>query len=323
MSRIPRLPAAFAIVLAAWATAPLAQTWPAKSLRVIVPVGAASTTDIVARAVVEQLAAQLGQAIVVENRAGAGTTIGENLVAKADSDGYTLLITSSAHTIAPALYSNLAYDPARDLAAVAPLGVSAGVLVVAPAKGYRTAAEFVAAAKAKPGAMNFSSVGIGTATHLSAERFRTSAGVAAVHVPFKGGAEAMTEVLAGRVDFFFGPVGLVAPHVREGKLVALAVNSARRSAALPDVPTTQEAGYANAEYPIWFGLFAPANTPRDIVEQLNRETLKALAAPKLRDRMLALGVDPMVMTASAFEAHVQREIAADAELVKATGIKLE
>ena len=300
-----------------------AQTWPTKPLRVIVPVGAGSTTDIIPRVVFEQLSPQLGQPIVVENRTGAGGTIGTAFVAKADPDGYTILAHGSAHTIAPALYSNLSYDPARDFAAVVPFGISPSVLVVAPAKGFRTVGDLVATAKARPGTFNFSSVGIGTATHLSAERFRFSAGVEAVHIPFKGGAEAMSEVMAGRVDFFFGPVGIVSPQLRDGKLAALVVNGAKRSAVLPDVPTTLEAGFANAEYPIWFGLFLPVKTPREIVDKLHRETLKALQAPKVREKLAALGLDPMVMTPKEFDAYVQKEVALNAALVKAIGIKPE
>lgn len=300
-----------------------AQTWPTKPLRVIVPVGAGSTTDIIPRVVFEQLAPQLGQPIVVENRTGAGGTIGTGFVAKADPDGYTILAHGSAHTIAPALYSSLSYHPARDFAAVVPFGISPSVLVVTPAKGYKTVSDFVAAAKARPGAFNFSSVGIGTATHLSAERFRLSAGVDATHIPFKGGAEALTEAMTGRVDFFFGPVAIILPHVRDGKLTALVVNGAKRSTALPEVPTTLEAGFSDAEYPIWFGLFLPAKTPRDIVDKLNRETLKALQAPKSRERLAALGLDAMVMTPGEFDAHVQKEVAVNAALVKAIGIKPE
>ena len=232
-----------------------AQTWPAKPIKAVVPVGAGSTTDIIPRLVFEQLAAQLGQTIVVENRVGAGGTIGSNFVAKADPDGYTILAHGSAHTIAPALYPNLPYHPARDFSAVVPLGISPSVLVVSPERGFKTVEDLVAAARAKPGAMNFSSVGLGSATHLSAERFRISAGVEAVHIPFKGGAEAMSEVIAGRIDFFFGPVGLVLPNIRDGKLVALVVNGHRRSEALPAVQTTLESGFRDAEYPIWFGLF--------------------------------------------------------------------
>jgi tripartite-type tricarboxylate transporter receptor subunit TctC len=300
-----------------------ADGWPTKPIRAIVPVGAGSTTDIVPRALFERLSAQLGQAIVVENRAGAGTTIGAAAVASAEPDGYTLLARGSAHTIAPALHPKLKYHPSRDFAAVVPLGVSANVLVVSPTAGYQSVAELVAAAKAKPGSLNFSSVGIGTATHLSAERFRRSAGIEAVHIPFKGGAEAMSEVIAGRVDFFFGPIGLVLPHLREGTLRALVVNSTRRAAALPEVPTTAEAGFANAEYPIWFGLFMPANTPREIVHKLNRETLSALDTPKLRDRFSALGIDSMPMTPAEFAAYVDKEIALNADLVNAAGIKVD
>ncbi|HWE21017.1 MAG TPA: tripartite tricarboxylate transporter substrate binding protein [Hyphomicrobiaceae bacterium] len=298
-----------------------AETWPTKPLKAIVPVGAGSTTDIIPRIVFEQLSAQLGQGIVVENRVGAGGTIGSAFVAKADPDGYTVLAHGSALTISPALYPNLGYDPARDLIAVVPFGVSPNVLVVPPARGWKTVGDLVAAAKAKPDGLNFSSVGVGTATHLSAERFRASSGIEAVHVPFKGGAEAMTEVIAGRIDFFFGPVALVLPQVQEGKLSALAVNGAKRSAALPNVPTTLEAGFADVEYPIWLGMFLPAKTARDIVDKLNRETLTALREPKVRDKLATLGFELMVMTPAEFAAHVEKEISINAALVKAAGIK--
>jgi tripartite-type tricarboxylate transporter receptor subunit TctC len=314
------LPAAALVLACMNATA---EPWPAKPLRVVVPVGAGSTTDIIPRAVFEHLAPQIGQSIVVENRPGAGGTIGSNFVAKAIPDGYTILAHGSAHTIAPSLYSNLSYDPVRDLVPVVPLGVSPLVLVVSPSRGFKTVGDFVAAAKAKPGAFTFSSVGVGTATHMGAERFRVSAGVDATHIPYKGGAEAMLEVVAGRIDFFFGPVGLVLPYVRDGRLVALVVNGSVRSAALPDLPTTQEAGYADAEYPIWFGLFLPAKTPRDIVERLHAETSKALQSPKARERLAALGIEPMAMTSQEFDALVLREVGINAALVKKIGLKPE
>ena len=300
-----------------------AQNWPTKTLRAVVPVAAGSSTDIIPRLVFEQLSVQLGGPIVVENRSGAGGTIGTAFVAKSVPDGHTILATGSVHTISQSVYSKLTYEPAHDFAAVVPLGISPNVLVVAPGKGFKTVNDLIAAGKARPGTLNFSSVGIGTATHLSAERFLLSTGVKAVHIPFKGGAEAMSELMAGRVDFFFGPVGLVLPQVREGKLLALAVNGAKRSAAMPDVPTTLEAGVANAEYPIWFGLFLPAETPRQIVDKLHRETYKALQEPKTRERLAALGVDPMVMTPTEFDAHVQKEIAINAALVKEIGLKPE
>ena len=262
-----------------------------------------------------------GQTIIIENRAGAGGTIGSTFAAKADPDGYTVLAHGSALTISPALYPDLAFDPAKDFVAAIPLGMSSGVLVVPPDRGWKTVADLIAAAKARPGSLNFSSVGVGSATHLSAERFRHSAGVEAVHIPFKGGAEAMTEVIAGRIDFFFGPVGLVLPNIREGKLRALVVNGIQRSSALPDIPTTLEAGVANAEYPLWFGLFLPAKTPRDIVDRLHSETLKTLQSTQVRGKLAALGVDPMPMSPAEFAAYVQKEIATNAALVRAAGLK--
>ncbi|HKU04931.1 MAG TPA: tripartite tricarboxylate transporter substrate binding protein [Bradyrhizobium sp.] len=299
-----------------------AQTWPSKNIRVIVPYAAGSTTDIVPRLIFEQLGVQLAQTFVVENRGGAGGTIGSAAVARADPDGYTLLVNSNAHTIAPSFYPALSYHPARDFAAVVPLGISPNVLVVSPQRGYKTIADLVAAAKAKPGSLNFSSVGVGSATHLSAERFRLSAGLDMVHVPFKGGAEAMTEVIAGRIDFYFGPVGLVLPQVKEGKLVALVQNGLRRSSSLPDVPTTREAGFVDAEFPIWFGLFAPAKTPPAVVGKLHGEALKAIQSPRTAEKLAGLGVDPLPMGSDEFGKFVEQEVAANAALVKAAGIKL-
>lgn len=312
-----------ALGLGVAAAQPLAETWPTKPMKAIVPIAPGSVIDIVPRAVFGQLTAQLGQAIVVENRPGAGQTMGASAVAKSEPDGYTLLVNSSAHAIAPALYSNLTYHPAQDFAAVTPLGVTPFVLVVPPDRGFKTARDLVAAAKAKPGAFNFSSPGVGSASHLSAERFRLSAGVAAVHVPFKGGAEMITEVIAGRIDFAFVALGAALPQIRGGKLAALAVNSAARSSALPDVATLREAGFSDAEYPMWLGLFLPARTPREIVDKLHRETLKALQEPKVKDKLAALGVDPLVMTPTEFDGFVSKETLMNAALVKAIGLKPE
>lgn len=312
-----------ALALSLFAFEVAAQAWPTKSLRAVVPVGAGSSTDVVNRIVLEQLSTQLGQPIVVENRVGAGGTIGSAIVARSEPDGYTILAHGAAHTITPAIFKNLPYDPARDFIAAVPIGSSPSVLVVSPAKGVSSVAELVAAAKARPGALNFSSVGVGTATHMSAERFMSSAGINAVHVPFKGGAEAMSEVIAGRIDFFFGPVALVLAQVRDGKLRALAVNGSNRSTVLPDVPTLREAGIREAEYPIWFALFVPARTPSDIVTRLHRETLSALQVPRVRERLVALGVDPMVMSPGEFAAYVEKEIALNATLVQQAGVKPE
>lgn len=305
----------------ALATPADAQSWPAKSLRAVIPTEAGSIADLVPRVVFEELSRQLDQSIVVENRTGAGGTIAAAFVAKSDADGYTFLVHSVAHTIAPSLYPKLGYDPARDFAAVIPLGISPHVLVVAPAKGFKTVGDLVAAGKAKPRSLTFASVGIGTATHLSAERFRASAGIEALHVPFRGGPQAVVEVMTGRVDFFFGPVGLVLPYIRDGTLVALAVNGAQRAAALPDVPTTLEAGFANAEYPIWLGIFLPVKTPRVIVEKLHDETLKALQVNLVREKLAGLGVDPLIMTPHEFDAYVEKEVAVNAALVDTAGLK--
>ena len=298
-----------------------AQTWPAKPLRVIVPIGAGSSVDLVARIVCEQLSDQLGQPIIVENRPGAGQTLGAAAVARAEPDGYTLLVNSSAHTIGPALYPNAGYHPARDFVAVAPLGATPFVLVVPPERGFRTAADLVSAAKAKPGAFNYSSPGVGSGSHLSAERFRAAAGLQSTHVPFKGGVEAMTEVMAGRIDFFFVVLGPALPHIREGKLTALAVNGEQRSTALPNVPAIAEAGFAPAANPTWFGLFLPARTPQQIADRLRREAVTALQAPKVRDKLAVLGVEPMPMSGDEFAAYVDKQAVADAALIQAIGLR--
>ena len=297
-----------------------ADDWPSRPIRVIVPVGAGSTTDIIPRLVLEALSRRLAQPVVVENRAGAGGTIGSAAVARAAPDGYMLLAFGSAHTIAPALYASLAYDPARDFASVAALGSQGSVLLVSSASGWRTAADFVTAARAQPGKLTFSSVGVGSATHLSAERFRSSASIEVMHVPYKGGAEAMMEVAAGRVDFFFAPIGLALPAIRDGKVKALAVNALTRSSVLPDVPTTAEAGYADAEYPIWFAVFAPAGTPRDVVDRLHRETMDALREPVLRDKLAQMGLEPMAMSPAQLDAYVRKEIALNAVLARRAGL---
>jgi tripartite-type tricarboxylate transporter receptor subunit TctC len=312
-----------AIVLGIPAVEAHAEAWPSRSMKMIVPITPGSVIDVAPRLVFEQLATQVGQPVVVENRPGAGQTMGASAVARSEPDGYTLLVNSAAHAIAPSLYANLDYHPARDFAAVIPLGLTPFVLVVAPERGWRTAADLAAAAKAKPGAFNFSSPGVGSASHLSAERFRLSAGMAATHVPFKGGAEAMSEVIAGRIDFAFIALGAALPHIRAGKLVALAVNGEARSPSLPDVPTLRQAGFTDAEYPMWFGVFVPVKTPRAIVERLHGETATALQQPKVRERLAGLGVDPLNLTPSEFDALVRKEIDINAALVKAIGLKAQ
>jgi tripartite-type tricarboxylate transporter receptor subunit TctC len=297
----------------------LAQTWPSKPIRAIIPFAAGSATDVIPRVVFEPLSARFGQPIVVENRGGAGTTIGAALVAKAEADGYTLLATSSAHTLVPTVYPSAPYDTAADFAAAVSLGSSPNVLVVSPEKGFKTAQDFVAAAKARPGSFNFASAGVGSATHLSAERFRMAAGFEAVHIPFRGGAEAITEVLAGRADFYFCPLGTALPQVREGKLLALAVSSPKRAALLPEVPSVVEL-FPNSDYAFWIGVFMPAKTPRDIVDQFHRAAIETMQLPNVKERLATLGMDPMPLTPAEFDAQVRAEIASTGLLAKAAGV---
>jgi tripartite-type tricarboxylate transporter receptor subunit TctC len=298
------------------------QAWPVKPIRAIVPLTAGAATDTMARVVLEQVSAQIGQPIVVENRPGAGNTIGMAAVAKADPDGYTILVNSSTQTVSPATRSQLTFDPTGDLAAVIPLGNMPVVMVVHPAKGYKKLSDFVAAAKAKPGSINYASAGAGNSSHLNGERFRLAAGFEATHVPQRGAPEALTEVVAGRLDFYFSPLLNALPFLKDGQLQALAVSGSQRASALPDVPTTVEAGYPNSEYNFWAGVFVPARVSPEIRTGLHEVIAKALAHPATRDRLRNLGADPMPMTPDAFDAHVRKEIELNRELVKAAGIKV-
>jgi tripartite-type tricarboxylate transporter receptor subunit TctC len=276
----------------------------------------------VARIVFDPLSQQLGQSIIVENRGGAGGTIGANAVAKAEPDGYTILAHSSAHVATPAIYPNAPYDAAHDFVAVAALGSSPNIVVVAPDKGFKTLHELVAAAKAKAGAMTFGTAGIGSSTHFSTERFRFSAGFDGVHVPFRGMPEVLTEVMTGRVDFCFSTIASALPFIRDRKLLALAVSTPKRSSTLPDVPTTLELGYANSDYTFWNGLFVPAKTPSDIIERLHNEAKKASTTAAVREKLGAQGIDPMPITAAEFDAQIKKEIVESIALVKAAGIKV-
>ena len=301
----------------------LAQSWPTKRVTVIVPFTAGSATDIMARTVAQRLSEQLGQPFVVENRPGAGGTIGMNVVARADADGHTILVHSSSYTITPTTYPNTPYDTVRDLTGITPLALLPQVLVISPDKGLKTVAELVKAAKAKPGAMNYASAGVGTATQLNAERFRLGAGIEVVHVPFKGTPEALTEVIAGRVEYYFCPVNAVLPLIESKKLLALAMGSSKRSAALPNLRTTVEAGVPNSDYNFWVGMAVPSKTPRDVVTRIHQETAKALESKDVRASMAKLGAEPMLMKLEEFDSYIKNEIKTNATLVKAAGIKTQ
>jgi tripartite-type tricarboxylate transporter receptor subunit TctC len=298
-----------------------AQAWPAgKPIRAVVPFTAGSTIDILGRLVLDPVSRQLGQTIVVENRGGAGGSIGSAAVAKAEPDGYTLLINASAHSAAPAAYPNITYDPAKDFAGVAMFGVVPNVFAVAPSKGIKTLQELAAKAKAS-GTMTFSSAGVGSATHWAAERFLLSAGAKATHVPFRGGPEALTEVMTGRIDFCAIGIPPTLPLVHDKRLLALAVSTAKRSAALPDVPTTLEAGFKDSDYTFWNGMLVPAKTPRAIVDRLHAEIVKALALPEVQAKLVPQGVEPMPVTPEEFDALIRREVASNVALAKAAGLK--
>jgi len=265
----------------------------------------------------------LGQPIIIENRPGAGGTLGAAQVAKSPPDGYTLLIHSAGHVANPSIYKNLPYDTVKDFAGITTLASLPNVLIVSPARGWKSVKDLVDAAKANPGKLNYASAGIGSATHMNAEIFRDAAKFDAVHVPFKGTPEALTETATGRVDFFFAPLTSALPFIRDGRLVALAVGTAQRSPVLPNVPTTVESGYPDSAYIFWVALLAPAGTPKAIVERLNAEAVKALMSAEVREKLEVLGAEPMPMTAAAFDAFIRAETMRMADVVKAAGIKAQ
>lgn len=317
--RVVTLVAAFAMLAAAKPSQ--AEDWPSKPIRAFVPFGAGSATDIIPRAVFDRLGPVLGQPIVVENRGGAGGALGVGEVTRADPDGYTILANSSALTVAPWIVPNLPYDTTKDLRAVVSLGKNANVLVVNPVKGWKTAQDMVAAAKANPGTINYGSAGVGTATHVSAERFRASAGFEATHVPYKGGAEALTDLLGGRIDFYFCPISTALPLIRDGRLTALAVSTPTRAPDLPDVPTVIEAGYPSSDYTVWYGVFVPAKTPRNVVEKLYTVASGVLQTPAMQQKLKQLAVDPFPMTPDQFDQYVVKDLAANGKLFSPSAAK--
>jgi tripartite-type tricarboxylate transporter receptor subunit TctC len=303
------------------ATAAQAETWPSRLIKATIPFGAGSATDVVPRLVFDRLSAELGPPIVVENRAGAGGTVGTAAIAKSEPDGYSLLAHSSALTIAPAIFPNLSYDATKDLSSVLMIGSSADVMIVPNARPWKTIQDFIADAKAKPGSISFGSVGIGSAVHISAEKFRLAAGIEATHVPYRGGSEVIADILGGRIDLYFCPLATALPLIKEGQVKALVVSTNKRVADLPDVPTPAEIGLKNADSAIWFGVFVPAKTPRDIVERLHAAGEKVLSDPMTQESLKKLGVEPMPLGPKDMDDLVVRETAANLELIKAAGIK--
>jgi tripartite-type tricarboxylate transporter receptor subunit TctC len=298
-----------------------ADNWPSRMIKATIPFGAGSATDVVPRLVFDRLAAELGQPIVIENRVGAGGTLGTAQVAKAEPDGYAILAHSSALTIAPAIFHNLSFDATKDLSSALMIGSSANVMIVPASRPWKTVQDFIADARAKPGSISFGSVGVGSAVHISAERFRLAAGIEATHVPYRGGSEVITDILGGRIDFYFCPLATALPLIRSGKVRALLVSTANRVVDLPDVPTPLDAGLKNADSAIWFGVFMPAKTPRDIIEKFHAAGMKLLAEPAMRESLTKLGVEVLPMTPAEMDDLVRRETASNLELIKAAGIQ--
>ena len=311
---------ALALVLAGGAQA---QTWPDKPVHIIVAFTPGSATDVIARSMSNELSARLGQPVIIENRPGAGGTIANAFVAKAPADGYTLLVGSSGHTVNPWIYGNLSYDTVKDLKGVTLLARQPNVLVVAPDRSWKTVADLVNQAKAQPGKMSFASAGVGSATHMNGEKFKVAAGIDVLHVPYKGTPEALNDVMGGRVEYFFSPVVSALSLVRENRVKALAVGSPQRASVLPDLPTTEEAGYKGSAYNYWAGLLAPAGTPPAVIERLNKELIAVLALPEVKERLAKIGADASPTSPADFDALVVRELAENGELVKAAGIKAQ
>ncbi len=294
----------------------LAQGYPSKPIRIVVPFTPGSATDIMARIVGEKLGAAWGQTVIVENKPGAGGTVGSAFVAKSEPDGYTLLVVSTGHVVNPVLYPGLSYDTVGDFAGITPLASLPNVLVVGAGSPIKNVSELIAAAKANPGKLNYASAGTGSATHVNAEKFRAITGIQATHIPFKGTPETITETVAGRVDLMFTPVLSSIPMIRDNRMRALAVSTAQRSSALPDVPTVAEAAVPGFVFDFWIGLLAPAKTPRDVVNKLNQEVNKALNQPDVKERMAKLGGEPLPMTPERFDAFIREEHATLSGIMK-------
>ncbi len=309
------------------AAAPLAaqtpaQTWPTKRVQIVVPFAPGSATDLLPRTIFEHVSGKVGQPFIVENRPGGGGAMGVSAVAKAEPDGHTLLVHSNALVTAPAIQS-MPYDPVQDFAGITPLGNVPLVLVISPDKNIKTLKEFVALAKAKAGSINYAAAGIGTPPHLTMERFRLTSGFEGQLVPFRGAPDALTEIITGRVDVYFSPITPAMPFIRDGKLLALAVSSSKRASALPDVPTTVEAGFPDTDFDFWIGMTVPKKTPRDLVARIHQETVKGLEDPGVKEKLAKLGVESMIMTPEAFDARIAKETAIAVTLAKAAGIAVK
>lgn len=310
-----------AACLAAGAMQAYAQDYPTKPVRAIITFTPGSSTDIVGRVVMQKVGEYWGQPVLVENRGGAGGSIASGIVAKAPADGYTLVINSNAHAVNPSTYANLGYDTLKDFVDIAPLAGQPNVLVVVPGSPAKSVGDLIAAARAKPGAINFAHAGVGSGTHLNTEKFKLATGIDFLQIPYKGTQEVLADLLGGRVEYYFAPISAVMSAIRNGKLRPLAVTTPKRSGTLPEVPTVAESGVPGFEFTLWFGIWGPAGMPAAVVEKINRDVNRALAEAGVREQLAKLGNDTMSMTPSEFSRFVRREIEDYARIIKAAGIK--
>ena len=300
-----------------------AQEYPVKPIRIIVPFGAGSATDALARVIGPKLTEMWGQQVLVENRPGAGSVVGTSVVAKAPPDGYTLLVVSASHAINATLYTKLPFDPVKDFAGITPLALIPNILIVHPSLPAKNVKELVALAKSKPGTFNYTSAGIGSNSHINGEIFRSTAGINIVHVPFKGFAEAITEIVAGRLEMTFAPAILASSHIKAGRVRALAVSSSKRSSAFPQLPTMVEAGVRDCVFDGWFGLITVAGTPKPVIDKLNGAVVKILRLPDVATQLQNQGADPMPMTPEEYDKYIRSEVVKLGKVVKESGAKAE
>ena len=304
-----------------WMPAGGAQPYPSKPVRLVVPFTPGSASDILARAISQHLGAQWGQPVVVDNRPGAGGTIGTALVARSPADGHTLVVVSAGHVVNPVIYGNLPYDTLRDFSGVIPLANLPSVLAVSRDTQAANVREFVAIAKNRQGGLNYVTGGVGSGSHVNAEKFRMAAGIPATHVPMKGASDMLTEIMSGRVQYGFLPIVSAISAAKDGRVRVLAVSSDRRSSALPEVPTVIEAGFPDARFDFWIGLLAPVGVPRSIIHKLNTDIARLLRNPEIGQRLAGLGAVPMPMSPEAFDAFMRKEAIELGALMKAAGVK--
>jgi len=311
----------FALLAAAALSSQAQQPYPSKAVRVIISFPPGSATDIVGRIVMQKVSEMWGQPVVPENRGGAGGSIGSAVVVQAAPDGYTLLIDSNAHAVTPSIYAKLPYDTSKDFTDIVPLAIQPNVLIVTASSPHKTLMDLVNAAKAKPGAINWGHAGVGSGTHLNTEKFVAAAKIDVTQIPFKGTPEVVQAMLSNSVDCYWAPISAALPHIKNGRMRALAVSTPKRNPTLPDVPTTGEAGVKGADAPLWFGVWGPAGLPADLVNKISADIRKALADPTVKERLHNGGNEPLDMSPQEFARFVRSEIDEYQRVVKGAGIQ--